>query len=116
MVKVVDVTDVTLPDFTFRRGELPEEGAWSAGEEEEGVCGDTSMLSSFGLAVRAGEGIRACKGLVLFPKDEEGIGDWLDIARPDWSLGLGVRVGEKAVFAASDDAFLELSLGLGVTA
>lgn len=116
LVKVVDVMDVTLPDFIFRRGELPKEGAWSAGEEKEGVCGDTGMLSSFGLALRAGEGIRACKGLVLFPKDEEGRGDWLEIARPDGSLGLGVRAGEKAVFAASDGVFLELSLGLGVTA
>lgn len=73
------------------------------------------MVSSLGLAVRAGEGVRICNGLVLFPKDEDGIGDWLDIFRPDWNLGLGVRAGEKSGFVASDGVFLELSLGLGVT-
>lgn len=73
------------------------------------------MVSSLGLAVRTGEGVRPCNGLALFLKGEDRIGDWLDITRPDGSLGLGVRAGEKAVFAASDGVFLELSLGLGVT-
>lgn len=99
---MIDVTDVTLPDFKVRRGELPRDGFWSAGEE--GVCGDTGKVSSLGVAIRAGEGVRPGNGLVL------------DVARPDGSLGLGVRAGEKPVFVASDGVFLELSLGLGVTA
>ena len=109
---VTDVTDVTLPDFKVRRGELPTDRFWSAGEEQ-GVWADTGMVSSLGLAGGAGEGVRTCNGLL--PKDEDGIGCWLDIARPDGSLGLGVRAGEKEVFAASVGVFLELSLGLGVT-
>lgn len=112
---VIDISDITLSDFKFRRGELPKDGFWSAGEEE-GFCGDTGMVSSLGLAVRAGKEVWACNGLALIPKDEDGIGDSLDIARPDWSLGLGVRAGEKAVFEDSDGVLFELSLGLGVTA
>lgn len=87
----------------------------SAGEEE-GVCGDTGMESSLGLTMKTGEGVWACNAVPLFPKDEDGVGDWLDTVRPDENLGLGVSAGGKAVFAASVGVFLELSLGLGVTA
>lgn len=81
----------------------------SAGEEK-GVVSDTGILLSLGLAVRAGEGFPACNGLVLFSKNEDGIGHWLDIPWPDGSGG------EMVVCAASDGMFLELSLGLSVTA
>lgn len=110
----IDVTDVALSDFKVRRGELPMDKFWSAGDEE-GVWGNTGMVSNLEPAVRAGEGVRACNGLALFPKDEDGTGDWLDIAWPDGKFGLGVRAGGKSVFVASDGIFLELSLGLGVT-
>lgn len=60
---VIDVTDVTLPDFKVRRGEPLKDGFWSAGEEE-GVCGDVGLVSSLGLA---GEGLGACNGLALLP-------------------------------------------------
>lgn len=99
---VIDATDTTLPDFKVRRGEHPKDRFWSAGEE--GVRGDTGMVSSLELAVR-GKGVGACNGLALFPKDEDGTGARLVIAGPDESLGL----------EASDGVFIELSLGLGVT-
>lgn len=90
---VIDVTDVTLPDFKVRRG---EDRFWSAGEEE-GDCGDAGMEMSLGVSTG------------LCPKDESEPGD-----RPGGSLGLGVRAGERVGFAASDGVCLELRLGLGV--
>lgn len=87
---------------------------WSAGDKE-GVWSNTGMVSNLEPVVREGEGVRACNGLALFPKDEDGTGDWLDISWPDGKLGLGVKAGGKSVFVASDGVFLEFSLGLGVT-
>lgn len=105
----MDVIDVTLSAFKVRQCRLSMARFWSAGEE---VCGDTGMVSGLRLATGAGERARTFSGLAL----EYVVGDWLDIALPDGNFGLGERAGEKSLFVASDDVFLELRLGLGETA
>lgn len=83
---------------------------WSAGEED-----DNAIVSILEPAVRAGEGIRSCNGIELFPKDADGPGNWLDIAWPDGQLWLRMGSREKTFFVASVGVFPELGLGLGVT-